>query len=75
MASVLLLQLVLNGSHSLHAITRGVSVMSTQHDERLHIASVDVPLVDVGAPNPLPNPCQGPDMSEGVAFNLVNNIW
>lgn len=68
-------QLVLNGSHSIHAINRGVSVKSRQQDEELHIGSVDVPLLNVGAPNPLPNPCDGPDMREGVAFNPVNNIW
>jgi hypothetical protein len=72
---VFLPQLVLNGSHSLHAISRGVSVRSRRQDEELHIGSVDVPLVAVGAPDPLPNPCRGPDMREGVSFNPVNNIW
>lgn len=70
-----MLQLVLNGSHSLHAINRGVSVRSRRQDEELHIGSVDVPLVAVGAPDPLPNPGRGPDMREGVSFNPVNNIW
>lgn len=76
-AAVLLfaMQLLVNGSHSLHAISTGVSVKSKREDEQLHISSVDVPLVNVGAPNPLPNPCDGPDMGEGVSFNPVNNIW
>lgn len=69
------LQLVLNGSHSLHAVTRGVSVSSRDGAEQLHISSMDVPLLNLGAPNPLPNPCDGPDMKEGVSFNPVNNIW
>lgn len=75
MVYLCLLQLVLNGSHSLHAINTGVSVKSAAEDEQLLINSVDVPLVNVGAPNPLPNPCEGPDMAEGISFNPVNNIW
>jgi hypothetical protein len=69
------LQLALNGSHSLHAINQGVSVHSSSGLEQLHIHSTDVPLVSVGAPNPLPSPCDMPDMDQGVSFNPVNNIW
>jgi hypothetical protein len=66
---------VFNGSHSLHAINRGVQVSSAAGDEVLSIASTDVPLLNLGAPNPFPNPCCGPDMWQGVSFNPANNIW
>lgn len=69
------LQIVLNGSHSLHAVTSGVQVSSKHGKETLAIRSTDVPLVNVGSPNPFPNPCSGPDMREGVSYNPVNNIW
>jgi hypothetical protein len=45
------------------------------HQEQLHINTLDVPLVNLGKPNPFPNPCDGPDMEQGVSFNIVNTIW
>lgn len=52
-----------------------MSVASKDGTEQLHIHTVDVPLVNVGKPNPFPNPCDGPDMSHGVSYNIINTIW
>jgi hypothetical protein len=54
---------------------RTQQVSSAHGGEVLTMRSLDVPLVNVGAPNPFPNPCAGPDMAHGVAFNAHNNIW
>lgn len=43
--------------------------------EQLQISSADAALVCAGYPNPFPNLHSTPDMGEGVAFNLANNIW
>eukprot|EP00775_Hariotina_reticulata_P003530 gene3530-3799_t len=69
------LQIITNGSHSLHAVSKGVSVQSPGGTEQLLISTLDVPLVNVGKPIPFPNPCLGPDMKHGVSYNLINNIW
>lgn len=72
----LCMQIVLNGSHSLHAVSKGVSVMSPGGTEQLVISTLDVPLVNIGKPIPFPNPCLQPDMKhDGISYNLVNNIW
>lgn len=68
-------EIIVNGSHALHAVSQGVSVLSRDHSEQLHISTLDVPLVNLGRPNPFPNPCDGPDMAHGVSFNIVNTIW
>jgi hypothetical protein len=68
-------QIILNGSRALHAVSQGVSVLSKDHHEQLHINTLDVPLFNLGKPNPFPNPCDGPDMQHGVSFNIVNTIW
>ena len=70
------LQIVRNGSHSIHAVSEaGVSVDSADGAERLTLRSLDAPLVALGRPAPFPNPCIGPDMHEGVSHNLANNVW
>lgn len=71
----MLLQVLLNGSHSIHAVNRGVTVSSRDNREQLTIATLDVPLVNAGKPNPFYNPIEGPDMSEGMSYNIVNNVW
>ncbi|WIA20109.1 hypothetical protein OEZ85_005961 [Tetradesmus obliquus] len=68
-------EIIVNGSHALHAVSQGVSVLSRDHSEQLHISTLDVSLVNLGRPNPFPNPCDGPDMAHGVSFNIVNTIW
>jgi hypothetical protein len=52
-----------------------MSVASPNGAEELHIIGLDAPLVALGLPQPMPNVCVGPDMNEGVSWNLVNNIW
>ena len=75
--NMLLLQIMLNGSHSMHALSpeRGMAVASPSGGEELHILGLDAPLVALGLPRPMPNACVGPDMTEGVSWNLVNNVW
>lgn len=74
-ALCVLLQVIVNGSHSIHAVNKGVSVSSRDGSERLVISTLDVPLVNAGRPNPFYNPSEGPDMWEGMSYNIVNNIW
>lgn len=72
----MLLQVMLNGSRSMHAVSdAGVSVRSAAGDEVLHISTLDTALVSPGAPTPLPQGRHLPDMHQGVHFNLVNNLW
>ena len=37
--------------------------------------TLDAALVSPGAPTPFPNVRHLPDLSEGMSFNLANNIW
>ena len=37
--------------------------------------TLDTALVSPGAPNPFPNVKHTPDMTQGMTFNLGNNIW
>ena len=41
----------------------------------LTLSSKDVMLVSLGVALPVPTPLLAPDMSQGVHFSLVNNIW
>ncbi|KAL4430828.1 hypothetical protein ABPG75_006084 [Micractinium tetrahymenae] len=69
------LEVILNGSRSLHAVgDKGVSVQ-TAGGATLRIISLDAPLVSPGEPWPFPNLSKQPDLREGVAHNLANNIW
>lgn len=43
--------------------------------QRLRIRSLDCALVSPGAPKGLPNVVEPPEMTEGVSFNLANNLW
>jgi hypothetical protein len=82
---------LLNGSKVLHALTGGVVYGETLGDPSLlHISSIDVPVVKVGAgnaslaadtpplaglnPAPLPNDV-APRVQDGFAFNIFNNLW
>jgi len=65
-----------NGSQSMHAVSdEGVSVSSPLSNEVLHIKTLDTALVSPGEPTPFPNGLQPPAMSQGMHFNLVNNVW
>ena len=40
------------------------------------MSSMDVPVVCTGMATPFPTPrTEPPDMSQGVHFNIFNNIW
>ncbi|KAK9915574.1 hypothetical protein WJX75_001002 [Coccomyxa subellipsoidea] len=70
---------VRNGSHSMHGVDDdGVLVSGLGYKkswEQLRIRTLDCALVSPGKPNPFPNVQTQPDMTEGVSFNLANNIW
>lgn len=42
---------------------------------RMLCRSLDAALVSPGKPTPFPKLSTPPDMAEGMAFHLVNNIW
>jgi hypothetical protein len=70
------LQVMLNGSRSMHAVSdQGVSVSSEDGNEILQISTWDTALVSPGHPTPFPQGITQPDMDQGVHFNLVNNVW
>jgi hypothetical protein len=71
-----MLQVMLNGSQSMHAVSdEGVSVASADGSEVLQIRTLDTALVSPGHPTPFPQGIRQPDLSEGVHFNLANNVW
>lgn len=42
----------------------------------LSLSSLDVPIACLGTPSPFPTPrTAAPDMDQGVAFNIQNQIW
>jgi hypothetical protein len=61
------------GNRSLHAIQDGAGYCGT--DGSFLIRSPDAPLISVGRPRILEAPGDLPDLGEGVAFNLLNNLW
>ncbi|KAL4451756.1 hypothetical protein ABPG75_007418 [Micractinium tetrahymenae] len=70
------MEVVFNGSQALHAVSdEGVSVDSADGATRLHIRSLDAPLVSPGSPKVLPELRRKPDMRQGVAFCLMTNLW
>jgi hypothetical protein len=70
------LQVIINGSQSMHAVSEaGVSVRSAAHKEMLQLKTWDASLVSPGNPTPFPNGLFQPEMDKGVHFNLMNNIW
>lgn len=84
------LDVVLNGSKSMHAIGKGI-VYGPDMNDPAHFAveSLDVPVVKVGAGgaslessalldglNPAPVPGDSdPDVEKGFAFNIHSNMW
>jgi len=67
-------QVVLNGSHHIHAVE---SVSYSNGIQRMDLSSYDVALVVPGQPSAFPIPLdQEPDIQNyGVNFNIYNNIW
>ena len=83
------LDVVFNGSKTLHAISSGVLYGKSLDDQSaFFVGSADAPVVKVGAgnaslaaeallglnPAPVPND-RPPDLNGGIAFNLFNNLW
>lgn len=70
------LEVILNGSQSMHAVDDdGISVLSLDGSQRLHIKSLDAALVSPGNPTPFPSLTRPPDLSQGMSFCLHNNVW
>ncbi|KAI8469213.1 MAG: hypothetical protein J3K34DRAFT_459474 [Monoraphidium minutum] len=75
-ASISPQEIVLNGSHSIHAVSEeGATVRSPAGGEVLRIRPHDAPLLALGDPRPFPNPSRRPDMAQGVSACLHNNVW
>ena len=85
------LDVVFNGSKTLHGLDEGGVVYGGSHAEGVfRVASLDVPIVKVGAgnasldpsappleglnPAPVPND-RAPLLSGGLGFNIYNNLW
>lgn len=64
---------VSRGARSLHAAGRGIRLEN--ESTWLAIDSLDAPLVTMGKRKPLNFDDQLPNLSEGVHFNLFNNLW
>jgi len=68
------LNVIFNGSKHLHGFDSYVE-HSSEKDGKFHIESLDSGVVCFGEPTPFPTPFTQPDLSQGVHFNLFNNIW
>jgi hypothetical protein len=66
------LDVVENGNRHLHACSR---VRMESDDLVMTIESLDAPLVAPGRPSLLNFNNELPDMTQGVHFNLYNNLW
>ncbi|KAK9837747.1 hypothetical protein WJX74_004142 [Apatococcus lobatus] len=70
------LEVVYNGSQSMHVVDeRGVSVTAQDSSHRLHVRSLDAPLLSPGNRLPFQQVRAKPDMTQGISYNLHNNIW
>jgi len=60
----------------MHAVSdKGISVDSADGFERLQVMTFDTALVSPGWPTAFPNGQFPPCLSEGMHFNLENNVW
>ncbi|XP_065831101.1 uncharacterized protein [Oscarella lobularis] len=62
-----------NGSQHLHAVDTQDGVLYM--DPFIRFNSMDTSVVCVGRPTPFPTPVSKPNVDDGFAFNIVNNIW
>ena len=67
------LDVISHGNRNLHAVQDGVSYRG--EDGELRIETLDAPLVAPGAARLLHFDDSLPDLSGGMHFNLLNNIW
>lgn len=61
------------GIHLHAAGDKGVSVVRGQL--KASFSALDSALVSIGSPDPVPTPLIAPDISGGIHFGLVGNIW
>ena len=64
------LDVMKNGSKHLHGSDKGIMYPNGPSFYARHSS-----LVCIGEPTPFPTPMEQPDVKQGFAFNLVNNIW
>jgi len=64
---------VKGGNRQMHAIDNHIDIVTTTGTIR--ITSLDAPLVNIGTPRMLNYSKTLPDITGGVHFNLVNNLW
>jgi hypothetical protein len=70
------LEVLRNGSQAQHAVgDEGVSVDSADGRRRLFIRSLDAAMVSPGRPTPFPSLRDPPELRQGMAHCLANNIW
>ena len=67
---VSVLDVMKNGSKHLHGSDWGITYTNGPS-----FYAQDTSLLCVGAPTPFPTPMEQPDVDQGFAFNLINNIW
>jgi hypothetical protein len=67
------LDVISGGGRTLHATERGARYQ--EDDLTLWLESLDAPLVAPGQPSLLDFHNRLPDLSQGLHFNLLNNIW
>lgn len=67
------LDVVRNGNRNLHALDDLLICEDTK--KRVRMASLDAPLVAMGEPSLLDFTNVIPDLTQGIAFNLYNNVW
>jgi hypothetical protein len=67
------LEVVRHGNRKLHAIGR--QVLYSDKQDVLSIETLDAPLVAPGEPSLLRFDNRQPPLSQGMHFNLYNNIW
>ncbi|HAF61376.1 MAG TPA: glycoside hydrolase [Anaerolineaceae bacterium] len=67
------LDVVKNGNRHLHAAGESVTFMDT--GEQIEIMALDSPLIAPGQPSLLNFTNDQPDITGGMHFNLLNNVW
>lgn len=67
------LEVVRNGNKHLHAVGRDIDLVYSEN--RLRITPLDSPLVAPGVPSLLDFDNEDPDLSAGMNFCLLNNVW
>jgi len=67
------LDFIVGGSNHLHGSWNGVSY--EYNSRSVQINSPDVAVICAGQTTPFPTPYTPPDLTQGMSFNLYNNIW